>query len=130
MEEQSRNAPEAPSHDSSLPVAQLEANNDAENRFQPDNFLGFTPHILESSLVEPYDPASGISVLLYPSMLEKIRESEQVRDSDLTLQDVSNMLEEMEEEAATELDFSSMLIFKQLCREGKAYHKDARRVSV
>jgi hypothetical protein len=130
-EEQSNNAPvEAPSHDSSPPVAQLETNNDAENRFQPGKYLGFTPEILESSLVEPYDPASGINVLLYPSMLEKIRGREQARDSDLTLEVVSNMLEEMEKEAATELDFSSMLIFKQLFREGKAYHKDARRVSV
>jgi hypothetical protein len=130
-EEQSNNAPEAPSHDSSRPVAdQLETNNDAENRFEPGKNPGFTPQILESSLVKPYDPASGINVLLYPSMLEKLREREQARDSILTIENVSSLLEVMEEEAATEPDFSSMVIFKQLCSIDKTYRKDARRVSV
>jgi hypothetical protein len=129
-EEQSNNALEAPSHDSSPTVSQLETNNYAQNRCEPGKYLGFTPEILESSLVKPYDPASGINVLLYPSMLEKIREREKMRDSNLTIEQVSSMLEEREEEAATEQDFSSMLIFKQLCSEDKTYRKDAHRVCV
>jgi hypothetical protein len=126
QEEQNNNVP---SQNSSSPVTQPEENNNAGNRFKPGKYLGFTPEILESSLVKPYDPNSDTKVLWYPSMLEKIQERQQARDSNLILEDVFSILGEMEEASTTGPDYLSMLSFKQLCGEDNTYRKHARRVS-
>ncbi|KAK3137254.1 hypothetical protein QOZ80_5BG0449850 [Eleusine coracana subsp. coracana] len=88
MEEvQTINAPEASFKDFPLPVTLAEENNNAESKFKPTDMLGFIPDILESSHVKPYDPDSDTNVLLYPSMIEKLREREQDRVSNLTMED-------------------------------------------
>ncbi|KAK3140456.1 hypothetical protein QOZ80_5AG0401290 [Eleusine coracana subsp. coracana] len=131
MEEvQTINAPEASFKDFSLPVTLAEENNNAESKFKPTDMLGFTPDILESSHVKPYDPDSDTNVLLYPSMIEKMREREQARVSNLTMEDAPQVFEDINEEIAREEpDFSKMASFTKLCRKNNIYRKHTSRIN-
>ncbi|TVU18168.1 hypothetical protein EJB05_34246 [Eragrostis curvula] len=102
---------------------------DDRSRIKPVDFLEFIPEILESSHVKPYDPESGGSVLSYPSVEEKKRQSEQARLSTLTLDDTLAKFEKVNQEITEEPDFSSSTAFKQLCSLDKSYRGFARRIT-
>lgn len=126
--ENSNNASQASSQNSYAPATQAEENNDVESKVNPAAWLGFTPDILESSQVKPYDPESGTSVLLYPSMIEKMCQREQARMTNLTMEDAWKKFDEVKEEIAREPSLTSS-IFKQLFRD-KEYRRHACRVRI
>ncbi|CAN6344860.1 unnamed protein product [Urochloa humidicola] len=106
---------------------------DALDKFPPFNWEGFKPDILESSQVEPYDPASGVNVLMYPSMLEQLqmeelKKKESKKLSKMTVEDTPEYLNINDEHFANAPNFASAT-FKLLCQKDPTYRMFKRRVS-
>ena len=114
-------------------VSQREENRDAGAVFAPFNWEGFQPEILESSLVPPYDPESGTNVLLYPSLVEQLRQNELERKerkrlSKMPVQDTTTYLEMSDEDCANEPKLGSLASFRRLCQRDATYRLYSRRV--
>ncbi|CAL4903488.1 unnamed protein product [Urochloa decumbens] len=111
----------------------VETRTDALDRFPAFNWEGFKPDILESSQVEPYDPASGVNVLLYPSMLEQLqleelKKKESKKLSKMTVEDTPDYLNINDDHYANAPNFASSA-FKLLCQKDPTYRMFKRRVS-
>ncbi|RCV15703.1 hypothetical protein SETIT_3G078600v2 [Setaria italica] len=128
--------PDAPSvaDEAQVPAAAHQPATDALDKFPPFNWEGFKPdHILESSQVPPYDPASGVDVLMYPSMQEHLRVEALKREegkklSKMTVQDTPDYLNINDDHLANAPNFASAL-FKLLCQKDPTYRMFKRRVS-
>jgi hypothetical protein len=107
----------------------------ALDRFPPFNWDGFRPdHIVESSQVPPYDPASGVDVLIYPSMQEHLRMEALKREegkklSKMTVQDTPDYLNINDDHLTNAPNFTSVL-FKLLCLKDPTYRMFKRRVCI
>lgn len=107
----------------------------ALDRFPPFNWDGFRPdHIVESSQVPPYDPASGVDVLIYPSMQEHLRMEALKREegkklSKMTVQDTPDYLNINDDHLTNAPNFTSVL-FKLLCQKDPTYRMFKRRVCI
>ncbi|XP_021303903.1 uncharacterized protein LOC8055759 [Sorghum bicolor] len=115
-------------------VSQREENRDAGAVFAPFNWEGFQPEILESSLVPPYDPESGTNVLLYPSLVEQLRQNELERKerkrlSKMPVLDTTTYLEMSDEDCANEPKLGSLASFRRLCQRDATYRLYSRRVN-
>ncbi|OEL34581.1 hypothetical protein BAE44_0004399 [Dichanthelium oligosanthes] len=106
---------------------------DAAEKFGPFNWEGFKPEILESSLVKPYDPASGIDVLMYPSMQEQLvddelKKKEAKKLSKMAVEDTPDYLNLNDDHYANAPDFASPA-FRRLCDTDCTYRMYKKRVS-
>ncbi|PUZ63504.1 hypothetical protein GQ55_3G073100 [Panicum hallii var. hallii] len=115
------------------PASQAERNAGAGESFPPFNWEGFQPEILESSHVEPYDPASGVNVLMYPSMQEQLRQDELRKKegkklSKMAVTDTPDYLNMNDDHCANAPNFSSAP-FKRLCEKDPTYRLYKRRIS-
>lgn len=118
-----------------------DGNNDAGAVFAAFKWEGFQPEILESSLVEPYDPESGANVLLYPSLVEQLRQTELERKESKSLSKMpagaaaaaqedttSTYLQMSGEASANEPKLGSSSAFRRLCQKDATYRLYSRRV--
>jgi hypothetical protein len=114
---------------------------DAGAVFAAFKWEGFQPEILESSLVEPYDPESGANVLLYPSLVEQLRQTELERKESKSLSKMpagaaagaqedttSTYLQMSGEPSANEPKLGSSSAFRRLCQKDATYRLYSRRV--
>ncbi|KAG2623820.1 hypothetical protein PVAP13_3KG081727 [Panicum virgatum] len=118
---------------SQAPPERNDADAGENSNFPPFNWEGFQTEILESSHVEPYDPASGISVLMYPSMQEQLRQHELKKKegkklSKMAVTDTPDYLNLNDDHCANAPNFSSAP-FKRLCEKDRTYRLYKRRVS-
>ncbi|KAL5655173.1 hypothetical protein ACJX0J_034492, partial [Zea mays] len=110
---------------------------DAGAVFAAFKWEGFQPEILESSLVEPYDPESGANVLLYPSLVEQLRQTELERKESKSLSKMpaaaaqedttSTYLQMSGEASANEPKLGSSSAFRRLCQKDATYRLYSRR---
>lgn len=120
---------------------QDDGNKDAGAVFAAFKWEGFQPEILESSLVEPYDPESGANVLLYPSLVEQLRQTELERKESKSLSKMpagaaagaqedttSTYLQMSGEPSANEPKLGSSSAFRRLCQKDATYRLYSRRV--
>ncbi|RLN31203.1 hypothetical protein C2845_PM05G09150 [Panicum miliaceum] len=124
---------EAADHQPSAPQAERRNAAGAGENFPPFNWEGFQPEILESSLVEPYDPESGVNVLMYPSMQEQLRQGELKKKegkklAKMAVTDTPHYLNMNDDHCANAPNFSSAP-FKRLCERDPTYRLYKRRIS-
>ncbi|KAF8725522.1 hypothetical protein HU200_020052 [Digitaria exilis] len=125
----------APVPEAAEPAATSRAQNNtnAGENFAAFNWEGFKPEILESSEVQPYDPASGVSVLLYPSLLEQLRQQElkrqeRTRLSNMAVNDTPDYLNINDDHLANAPNFASET-FRLLCLRDPTYRLYKTRVT-
>ncbi|KAF8667012.1 hypothetical protein HU200_053183 [Digitaria exilis] len=116
-----------------LATSRAQNNPNAGENFAAFNWEGFKQEILESSEVQPYDPASGVSVLLYPSLLEQLRQQElkrqeRTRLSNMAVNDTPDYLNINDDHLANAPNFASET-FRLLCLRDPTYRLYKTRVT-